>query len=281
MKKMVKSIDTLKDSRILFDKEPPSFGYMLIIIVEVLLFIAILWASLTPKVYTIQAQGTVTTEDANYVMASYTGEIQNCNLKEGALVEKGQTLFTVKSTDFDLQATQLASTKKMYETQIAYNQRLIRCIKNDVNTFNEADPEESLYYNTFEKYKAKVEQCKVDSSTYSLYGYTQDQIQRELVKNQSKIYELYYTEIQTAESTIEQAKGQIASIDAQLAAVGDGQAAHEVKATAGGVLHLLENYKNGMVVQAAAPVAVISPENTIRIIESFVPAADMARMQTA
>ena len=278
MKKTVKPIDSLKDSRILFDKEPPSFGYMLIIIMEVLLFLAFLWAALTPKIYTIQAQGTVTTDDANYVMASYSGEIRNCSLEEGALVEKGDILFTVKSTDYDLQETQLVSTKEVYEKQIAYNERLIQCIKNDKNDFDESDPEESLYYNSFERYKSKVEQCKVNTSEYVLYGYTQDEIKKELVKNQSKIDELYYTEIQSAESAIEQAKGQIASLDAQLSAVGDGQAAHAVKATASGVLHLMDNYKSGMVVQAAAPVAMISPENTARVIESYVPAADMARM---
>ena len=75
MEKTVKSIDSLKDSRILYDKQPPAFGYLLILIVGVFLCLAIVWSIYTPKIYTIQSQGIITNEDSNYVMCSYTGEM--------------------------------------------------------------------------------------------------------------------------------------------------------------------------------------------------------------
>lgn len=65
MKKTIKSLDSLKDSRILFDKQSPTFGYLLILIVAVFFCLAIVWSIHTPKVYTIQAKGVVTNEDAN------------------------------------------------------------------------------------------------------------------------------------------------------------------------------------------------------------------------
>lgn len=71
----------------------------------------------------------------------------------------------------------------------------------------------------------------------------------------------------------------MASIDAQLEAIASGQAAYEVKATATGVLHMLGNYKNGMVVQTTTTVATITPENSERVIEAYVSTADMARMK--
>lgn len=43
--------------RILFDKNPPAFGYILITVVAVFLIVAVVWSIKTPKVYTIQAQG--------------------------------------------------------------------------------------------------------------------------------------------------------------------------------------------------------------------------------
>ena len=89
MKKTIKSLDNLKDSRILYDKEPPIFGYLLIWILGAFLCAALVWSIHTPKMYTIQAQGVVTNEDANYVMCTYTGEIDVCNMEEGALVEQG------------------------------------------------------------------------------------------------------------------------------------------------------------------------------------------------
>lgn len=279
MKKTVKSLDSLKDSRILFEKQPPAFGYILILIVTIFMCIALVWSIHTPKVYTIQAHGVVTNVDANYVMCTYTGEIDTCNMQEGALVEQGDVLFSVKSTDYDLQEEQLVESKQIYEKQVTQNELLVQSIKDDINYFDESNAEDSLYYSTFETYKSKVAQSVVDATTYKVYGYTDEQIESELVKNQGKIDEIYYSAIQTAESAIEQAKQQIASIDAQLAAVSSGQSAYEVKATATGILHLLGNYKSGMVVQTTNAVATITPENSQRVIEAYVSTADMARMQ--
>lgn len=112
MSRSVKSLDEIRESRILFDKNPPAFGYILITVVAVFLIVAVVWSIKTPKVYTIQAQGTVTNDESNYVMCSYTGEILDSNMEEGALVEAGDVLFTIKSTDYDLQQTQLEDNRK-------------------------------------------------------------------------------------------------------------------------------------------------------------------------
>ena len=119
----------------------------------------------------------------------------------------------------------------------------------------------------------------LDTSTYKSYGYSDEHIEAELEKNQGKITEIYYNAIQSAKNSIKEAKLQISSIDSQLSAISQGQNAYQVKATASGVLHLLGNYKDGMVVQTTTTVATITPENTQRIIESYVSTADMARMQ--
>ena len=279
MKKTIKSLDSLKDSRIMFDKKPPAFGYLLILIVGVFLCLALVWSIRTPKLYTIQAQGAVTNEAANYVMCTYTGEIDTCNLTEGILVEQGDVLFSVKSTDYDLQEKQLIESRVAYEQQVSQYKRLVQAIKDDANYFDESNPEDNLYHSIFEAYKARMAQNVVDTSAYKSYGYTDEQIETELFKNQGKINELYYSAIQSAESNIEQAELQIASIEAQLAAVNSGQTAYEVKATASGVLHLLGNYRSGMVVQTTTAVATITPENAEPVIEAYVSTADMARMK--
>lgn len=126
--------------------------------------------------------------------------------------------------------------------------------------------------------KYRVVQNVIDISAYQSYGYTDEQIEAEIIRNQGKIDEIYYSAIQSAESAMEQAKQQIVSIDAQLAAVSSGQAAYKVKATSTGILHLLGNYKSGMVVQTTNAVATITPENSKRVIEAYVSTTDMARM---
>lgn len=278
MKKQIKTLEELRDSRLLFDKNPPAFGYILITILWAFLLFALAFSIKTPKIYTIQAQGTVACTESNYVMSIYTGQIDSCHLMEGAVVRQGDILFTVKSTDYDLQHKQLEAMREVYTEQIEKYDLLVKSIKDDKNYFDISSVEDELYYNTFERYKAQIVQNTVDVSEYRIYGYTDDQIEAELIKNRSKIKEIYYSAIQAAESSKNEAVMQISSINAQLSAVEYGQGTYSVIATASGVLHLLENYKSGMVVQTADIIATITPENSQKVMETYVSTADKARI---
>jgi len=279
MKKQIKTLEQLRDSRILFDKEPPAFGYMLLTIVVVALIGVVVWSTKVQKPYMIISQGTVTNSESGYVMPAYTGEIEQCYMEEGKVVQQGDVLFTIKSTDFNLQEEQLLESKKTYEKQKEQMELLVKSIKDDTNYFDATEREDELYYSTFEAYKSQINQNKFDGSTYQMYGYSDEQIESEMEKNQGKISEIYYSAIQTAENSIREAGLQIASIEAQLAAIGSGQAEYSVKAVNTGVLHMLADYKEGMVVQTGAAVATITPENADIIVEAYVSTADMARME--
>lgn len=279
MKKQIKTMEQLKDSRLMFEKELPAFGYMILLIVTLSLIGVVVWSTYAKKPYMIISQGTVTNQDSSYVMPAYTGEIEESFMEEGKLVQEGDVLFTIKSTDYNLQEEQLLSNKENYEKQVEQSKLLVKSIKDDKNYFDPSKSEDELYYSTFEAYKSQVAQNTFDGSTYQAYGYTEEQIQAELEKNQGKISEIYYSSIQSAENTMKEAESQIASIDAQLSAIGSGQAEYSVKAVSTGVLHLLADYKAGMVVQTGSAVATITPENSEIIIESYVSTSDMARME--
>lgn len=278
MSNKAKSLDELKDSQILFDKDLPFFGYMIISIFALLMAGALLWSMHAKKVYMIRAQGIVTSSESNYVMSSYTGEIKESYMNEGKLVSEGEVLFVVKSTEFDLQQEQLQSTKQNYEKQVQQYERLVKSIKDDCNYFDAGSSDDSLYYNTYENYKAQLAQCEVDTAMYKAYGYTDEQIQNELIKGQAKKSELYYAAIQSAENAKKELENQLLDVISQLSALGNGKLEYEIKATSTGVLHLLSDYKKGMVVQTATPVATITPEQSDTIIEAYVSTADMARM---
>ncbi len=278
MSNKVKNLDELKDSRLLFDKEPPAFGYFFILIVTIALAVVIIWSMKTPKKYIIQAQGTITNDSGSYVMCSNTGAITDCNMTEGQLVKEGDVLFTVKSSEYDLQKVQLEENKKSYEESIKQYQKLIKSIKDDHNYFDESDSEDGLYWSMYEAYKSQIGQSQLDVSTYQAYGYSDEQIQTQLDINQNKISDIYYSSIQSAEAKIEEIKAQISAIDAQLVAVSDGQEACKVTATTSGTLHLLGEFKDGVVVQTTTAVATITPENTAKIVEAYVSTSDMARM---
>lgn len=279
MKKQVKTMEGLRDSVLLFDKDVPPFGYMLLLVVLGIFFGTFFWSVNAHKPSVVIAKGTVTDTNASYVMPAYSGEIEACNMEEGALVQEGDVLFTIKSTDYNLQEEQLKSSRGVYEQQIRQAEKLVKSIKDDVNYFNESDPADALYYSTYETYKSQVEQNRFDGSPYAAYGYTQEQIQGEIEKNQAKIASVYYEAIRAAENQKSEAENQIASIDAQLAAVQNGQKAYTVTAASGGIVHKLADYKKGMVVQMGNAVATITPENRQPVIEAYISTADMARIQ--
>ena len=279
MKKQMKTMEELKDSRLLFEKKLPAFGTMILVIITVALIGVLLWSMNAKKAYMIISQGTVTSETSNYVMPAYTGEIESCYMEEGKLVQTGDVLFTIKSTDYNLQEEQLLANKATYEKQIIKSELLVKSIKDNINYFDASNPEDELYYSAYEAYKAQVAQNTFDGSMYRAYGYTEEQIENELVKNQGKISEIYYNAIQSAENMAKEAKLQIASLDAQLTAVDSGQEEYSVKAANTGVLHMLADYKTGMVVQTGSAVATITPENSEVTVEAYVGTADMARME--
>lgn len=279
MRKEIKTMEQLRDSRLLFEKKLPSFGYMLLIIVTFSIISVVIWSTKAHKPYMIISQGTVTDTDSSYVMPAYTGEIEECFMEEGKLVQQGDILFSIKSTDFNLQEEQLLTSRQTYEKQVEQSELLVKSIKDDKNYFDASSSEDELYYSTFEAYKSQVAQNTFDGSMYQAYGYTDEQIEAEMEKNQGKVSEIYYSAIQSAESTIKEAKSQIASIDAQLAAVGSGQAEYSVRAVSNGVLHMLADYKTGMVVQTGSAVATITPQNSEIVIDAYVSTADMARME--
>ena len=278
MKKQIKTMEQLRDSSLLFEKELPKFGYMILLIITFSIVGVIVWSTNAKKLYTIISQGTVTSSESNYVMPAYTGEIEQCYMEEGMLVQEGDILFTIKSTDFNLQEQQLLKSKEAYEVQIKQLELLVKSIKDNTNYFDATNSEDELYYSTFESYKSQVTQNTFSGEAYRAYGYTDEQIEGELLKNQGKISEIYYSVIQSTENSIKEAELQISSIDAQLAAIESGQSEYTVKAVSSGVLHMLADYKSGMVVQTGAAVATITPENAEVIIEAYVSTADMARM---
>lgn len=232
----------------------------MIITIGILLLAVLIWSIKAPKTYMINASGTVESTNKNYVMSPYTGKITEINIEEGKVVEKGDKLFPIKSTDLDVQREQIEGQKETYETQISQYEKLVKSIQDDTNYFDQSNSDDTLYYSQFESYKSQVNQQKVDITTYKAYDYTEEQIEQKLVENESKVTELYYSAIKAAEDSMQQAQTQSDSLNAQLGAVGTGKDEYTITANATGKIHMTSEYKEGMVVQAASAIASITSE---------------------
>lgn len=277
MSRQIKTMEQLKDSRLLYDRKVPAFGYLILGIVTVLLAVVLVWSIRTPKTYVIKAGGVIESENKNYIMSGYTGEISQMFLSEGMVVEKGQPLFTVKSTDMNIQVTQLEEQRKTYEERVSQCEKLVESIKDNTNYFDITKKEDSLYYSQYEAYKSQVAQNQLDTTTYQAYGYTQEQIESQILVNQAKITEIYYSAIQSAENAALEAENQISAIDAQLLALNQGQGEYTITAPCSGIVHMMSDYDEGMVVQAAAALGSIAAEQDEYLIAAYVSAEDAAR----
>ena len=280
MSSSVKTMQELTDSRILFEKKLPPFGYIIVWIVLLACAGIIIWSTQAHKAYEIIATGTVTSNEANYVMSAYTGTILHSDMEEGKIVSQGDRLFVISSTEYDLQSKQLKETRRSYEEKRAQYEKLVHSIQDDQNYFSATDADDALYYSAYESYKAQVTQNHIDTSAYKSYGYTDEQIEVEIEKNAAKITELYHAAIQSAENSIAECETQLDAIDAQLSALQSGYEGYTITATTNGTLHLLADYKEGMVVQTGSAIATITPENSDTLVEAYVTPADMARMHT-
>ena len=269
----------LRDSRLLYEKDMPSFGYIFLVILFLLMSLVAIWGIRTTKPYVIKGTGIVESPNRNYVMTPFTGEISCVVIKEGDHVDQGDELFYVKSTDAEVQSKQIDNQKQIYEKEISQYNKLVKSIKNNRNYFSSSSSDDSLYYNRYEEYKSQIKQQAVDARELKDYGYTDDQIKEELKKNDNKKSELYYAAIREAETAKEQIQTELNILNAQSDALSTGAEDYTVKATASGTIHMLGDYKDGMVVQTASPVASISAENAEFYISANISASDRSRIE--
>ena len=277
-KKAVKALSELKDSKLLYEKDLPPFGYGIVSIITVLIIAVVIWSLKTPKTYVIKSQGNIESTNKNYIMSAYTGEINYMNISEGSFVEKGDVLFTVKSTDLDLQEKQITGQIDVYTENINQLRKLEKSIMDGKNYFDITKENDRQYYNQYEAYMSQIEQNDIDTSTYKNYGYSDAQIEAELSKNNAKISELYYSTLKTINESITQYENEIDKLKVQNDAILNGQSEYQVIANTSGIVHMINDYKEGMVVQAASAIGSIANENDDYIVNAYLSVNDRPRV---
>ena len=268
----------LKDSRLLYEKDLPPFGYMLVALIAALLVAVIIWGIKTPKTYVIKSPGTIESTNKNYIMSAYPGEITQMNISEGSFVEKGDVLFTVKSTELDLQEDQITGQIEMYNEKIEQLRKLERSVMDNKNYFDISDENDRQYYNQYEAYISQIEQNDIDTSSYKKYGYTDAAIEIELERANAKTSEIYYSMLKSINESISQAEGEIQKLDIQKNSVESGQSEYQVFANTSGIVHMMNDYKEGMVVQAGGAVGSIANENDQYIVSALLSVNDRPRV---
>ncbi len=257
----VKNLNDLKDSRIMMEKKLPPYGYALLIIVAAIMVGLVVWSIYTPRIYISQLSGTVQASNKTYIMSSYSGAITELNISEGSYVEEGDLIAHVKSTDIEIQQSQLEASLALYETQLEQYNKLIRSIQDDTNYFSETNPDDQTYYFEYENYKSQVSQQTFDSSAYRAAGYSEAQIQTLMEQNQSQIEQIYYSALQSAAQNVTNIQANIDSLRSQIEALSTGANDYYIYAPTSGTIHMDTAYREGMVLSAGSVLATVASEN--------------------
>lgn len=277
-KKTVKNMADIKDSRLLYEKDLPPFGYMIVAITAILLIAVLIWSLKTPKTFVIKSQGTIESTNKNYIMSPYTGKISKMNISEGSFVDAGDVLFTVESTELDLQEEQISGQIQVYSENVNQLRKLEQSIMDGENHFDITKADDRQYYNQYEAYMSQIKQNDVDTSTYKAYGYSDAQIEAELEKNNAKISEIYYSTLRSIDESITQYETEIEKLKVQNGAIANGQSEYQVLANTSGIVHMINEYKEGMVVQAAGAIGSIANENDQYIVTAYLGVNDRPRV---
>ena len=279
MNSQLKNLSDFSDSRILYEKKLPAFGYMIVLIVSVLLIGVLIWSLITPKIYIVKGSGVIESENKNYIMSSYSGEISEINIENGDYVRKDDLLFTVKSTDLILQQIQIEGKIEIYEKQIEKLKKLQKSIEENTNYFNAENLDDSPYYNQYESYKAQIAQSVVDVNAYKEYGYSDAQIEVEVKKNEGKISEIYHSTLRSIGESITNITAELESIKTQGDAIAKGKSEYNITAPTSGVVHMSADYKKGMVIQAGSAIGSIANDDAY-VIRAYININDMPRVNT-
>ena len=273
-----KSLFDLKDSRLLYEKGLPPFGYILVAIIALALMGVAIWSMVTPKASVIKGQGLVESSNKNLIMAAYSGEITRFNIHEGSFVEEGDVLFTIKNAELELQQEQIQGQMNVYADIVVRLRKLETSIMDGENYFDLSNPAERQYYNRYEAYMSQVRQNDVDASMYKSYGYSDTQIEAELKKSSAKISELYYSTLASINEQIIQYESEMEKLSVQGNAMMKGSQEYLVLAHTSGIVHLAAQYREGMVVQAGNAIGSIASENDAYHITAYLNVSDRPRV---
>lgn len=275
MIKQMKNLSDLKDSHLLYDKNPPPLSLYMIITVTVTLVIIVIWSIYTPKTYVVKSNGAVVSETRNYIMSEFTGEIIEANVTLGSYIEKGDILFQISSTDLDMQEERTRGLILVNQEKILQYERLEDYIKNGINMFDENIEDDKQYYYIYETYASQIGQLDKDVSTLKMFNYTDEQIENEIRTNEAAIAEVYYTTLKTISDSIQSLRTEIANYELQLSSIVSGQATYPIVASTSGIVHMDTEFRLGMVIQAGVVIGSIVNENDVYYVRVYTTTNDM------
>jgi multidrug resistance efflux pump len=240
----------LTDSRILYEKRPPLFGFLVIALAASALVVVLVWASVTNRPSVVEGSGAVEGANRTVVMSSVSGRIVDVSTPNGSSVAEGDRMIAVESVELDAEKQTVASEKALLEKQLGLQTRFSESIRTTRNAFDRDVPEESAFYWQFTSVQNQKAQLRADRPSLEAIGYTPEEIANVIATNALKAQEIDATALSESASKETQLRQQIAELDIRGQAAATGASAFQVAAPVSGTVHLDEGVTIGGVVTA-------------------------------
>lgn len=275
------NLSELRDSRLLYDKNPPKFMFY-VIGITFLLVAAVVTASIfLHKPYVVKASGIITNGEKSHIIANISGTITKVNLKEGAYVKKGDPLIEFDNVQTKTQVQQADDLIKYYKTQLSLYDKCIMELQKGKNTFNKKDPSQLPFYNTIELARTKMKQYDVSDDEYRAMGYTDDQIKAQQKQNNAQKNSIKLQTISELETQRSQIMNEMSSAQTQRDGYARLLSSYILTAPQSGIVHLSIPVNNGMTLQAGTTIGTIAGgKNGSLELETYIEAQDRAKIKT-
>lgn len=108
------SIEELKSSRMIYDRNPPRLLMAIIIAIALMLVLICAWAAVNERTEVVKASGLVASSDSGYVSSQASGVVIEVFCGEGDEVSEGDAVVSIDSADAKSQASAYKALADMY-----------------------------------------------------------------------------------------------------------------------------------------------------------------------
>ncbi len=282
-------LEELTDSRLLYERRPPRFGYILIAAVLVALAGTVLWAANTAKPSVATGTGAVESDNRTYIMSSVSGAVNDVLTPNGTTVDRDEAMITIESVDLDIEREATIVRIAQLQKSLALQERYTAAVDARENTFDAANPDEAPFYYQFDALASQRWGLRADPDSLRAIGYSEVEIANVVRSNQLKIDQLESAALGDSATRATDLRGQIDQLTTHLAGLDAGSAQYTVRAAASGEVTLNPDLKPGTIISAGEPVGTIaSPDSGLEVrvyLEAtqrqFVNVGDTARVAVA
>lgn len=164
MKPILVNINEMSDSREVYESKPNIFFDIFIYVVITLFIIALLWMYFGRIDVVVKSEGMLRPNDqVATIMNSYSGTLEEINVKDGVSVTEGDVLYTIEHADLLTEQAYYSEQLSDIQNELVLLRKYKKSIEDGINHFIRSEKEEE-YYLKYQAYELNYKLAKNDYS---------------------------------------------------------------------------------------------------------------------